>query len=53
MRLEGKLKDRQEMLAECVAEGWDTGSLEKEMASLQASLEGYRAKVIALYLKQL
>ena len=28
------------MLAECVAEGWDTGSLEKE-SSLQASLEGY------------
>lgn len=46
-RLEAKIAEREEMLAECVAEGWDTSALEREMSSLRQNLKKYRAKVAA------
>eukprot|EP01043_Picozoa_sp_COSAG02_P038549 COSAG02_NODE_2982_length_7621_cov_3.542808_1_plen_505_part_00 len=46
-RLETKLADREAMKKECVAEGWDTGALDKEMFSLHQTLERYQAKVAA------
>jgi hypothetical protein len=46
-RLEGKLAERDKMMEECVAEGWDTSALEREMASLREALEKYRGKVAA------
>lgn len=46
-RLEDKLAERDKMMQECVAEGWDTSALEREMSSLQEALEKYRVKVAA------
>ena len=46
-RLEVKLAERDEMMAECVAEGWDTSALEREMSSLRERLDNHRAKVSA------
>lgn len=46
-RLETKLADREEMKKECLAEGWDTVAVDKEMSNLREMLESYRAKVAA------
>ena len=46
-RLEAKLAERDEMMAECVAEGWDTSALEREMASLRERLDKHRATLSA------